>query len=103
MITLQQLDEAIELYERCLKEKWDIPKIREHNMSRGLCWFLEAYYKIEDFDAYEFIRLRVGHGYLSPEGDNRECSHKERFYPRIVFLKTLREELIKEGYYEINE
>jgi hypothetical protein len=40
MITLQQLDEAIELYERCLKEKWGRKKIDKHYMEDGLCFFM---------------------------------------------------------------
>jgi hypothetical protein len=101
MITLQQLDEAIELYERCLKEKWEYWEILENELGAGLCSFFTE--KFNTNELYRLIDIPKGGWYLCPRGDDLHYSHQKRFAPRIVFLKTLREELIKEGYYEINE
>jgi hypothetical protein len=99
MITLQQLDEAIELYERCLNEKWSRTEAYFGRVNDGLCYFM-------------FCRYNFNMRSLVPKEYYREpicktfadgATHQEAFAPRIVFLKTLREELIKEGYYEINE
>jgi hypothetical protein len=100
MITLQQLDEAIELYERCLKEKWGGFKIDAKRMDIGLCQFMDRNYGYRlSNDMPSPYKLNV----ICPHGWKIDKTHQERFQPRIVFLKTLREELIKEGYYEINE
>jgi hypothetical protein len=97
MITLAQLDEAIDLYERCLKEKWGFPKIYKLDMERGLCLFMMGRYGYElSLD----MPIKYSKRYIW-ETFIEFRNYRQAFAPRIAFLKTLREELIKEGYWDL--